>query len=83
MDDGPSGLPWEHTYLVVENGGPSTISRINGRINLDGQQVRSPVGVLLRLHPGNNPNAHRDVVAPRWISNHGDRVLQLRDAAKL
>lgn len=68
--------------LVVENGRPPAIPRIDRRIDLYRQEIRSPVGVLLGLHPRHNTHAHRDVVPPGRVPDHGHGVLELGDPAK-
>mmetsp|Transcript_42507 Transcript_42507/g.101157 ORF Transcript_42507/g.101157 Transcript_42507/m.101157 type:complete len:351 (-) Transcript_42507:209-1261(-) len=73
-----------HAYnLVVHDGRPPAVARVDRRIDLDGEEGRRAVHVLLRLHARHHPDAHADVVAACGISDDRDGVLQLRDPADL
>ena len=52
------------------DGRPAAVARVDGRVDLDGEQVGARVRVALNLNPRNHAHCHRHAFAALRISDH-------------
>ena len=74
-------LERDPNHLVVHDRRAPAVARVDGRVDLNREERRGTVHVLLGLHARDDADRHGDVVPTRRIPHDGDRILQLGDAA--
>lgn len=67
-----------HTVAGLVERGPPRVARIDGRIDLDPQQLAASMGVRGDLNPRHHAARHRDGVPPNGVTHDSHRVLHKR-----
>ena len=72
----------DDTTILIE-GGASGVARVDGGIDLDGEQIGARVGIALDLDARDHAHRHAHALAALGIAHHRHFVLEARDGAEL
>ena len=68
-----------YDFILAVYYGPAAVSRVDGRVYLNGQQLSGGLRVLLHLNARDHPAADGDTVAPYREADHRHVFLQIRN----